>query len=185
MADTLAGGTPVKGRGGLMTGVRHTRSISIGIMWLLASAFCIATTAAEAQTPRAAFDRGLGAFQRGAFDEAVVSWREAASSYQKSGDRGMQLMTLLHLSQAQSMLGQYSDAARSLQTALPLAEASNDRRKIATVLAALGNVHVVLGPHELASTYLERAVRLAREAAAPTVAAAPVAVAVATKIGPR
>jgi CHAT domain-containing protein len=152
---------------------RHTRSISIGIIWLLTSTFFFsATTAAEAQMPRAAFDRGLGAFERGAFDEAVVSWRRAVASYEKSGDRGMQLVTLLHLSQAQSMLGQYSDAARSLQTALSLAEVSNDGRKIAAVLAALGNVHVVLGPHELASTYLERAVRLAREAAAPAVAAA-------------
>jgi CHAT domain-containing protein len=143
----------------------HTGSILL--LFLL-----LAAVSAGAETPRDAFNRGLTAFQRGAFDEAVVAWGQAATAYERSSDRGMQLATLLHLSQAQAGLGQYGHAAGNLEKALHVAEASKDRARIAAVLAALGNVHIVLGPPETAAAYLERALKLAREAQAPAVTAA-------------
>jgi CHAT domain-containing protein len=125
-----------------------------------------------AEAPRDAFNRGLTAFQRGAFDDAAAAWGDAARAYEAAGDRGMQLATLLRLSQAQSALGQYGHAARSLDTALRVAEASNDRPRIAAALAALGNVYIVLGPPETAGAYLERALGLARQLPAPALTAA-------------
>jgi CHAT domain-containing protein len=140
--------------------------------WLVFVLFCaMPVWASEGEAPRAAFDRGLDAFHRGAFDEATVAWGHALTAYERARDRGMQIATLLHLSQAHAALGQYGQAVRRLEPALRLAEASKEPARIAAVLAALGNVHIVIGPPETAAAYLERALALAREAGAPALTA--------------
>jgi CHAT domain-containing protein len=142
---------------------------TFGILLIFLS---LAPVWAEAAASRDAFDRGLKAFERGAFDDAAEAWQQAATAYERSRDRGMQLATLVHLSRAQSALGQYGHAVHSLQSALRLAETSKDQARIATVLAALGNAHIVLGAPETASAYLDRALALAREARTPELIAA-------------
>lgn len=107
-------------------------------------------------------ERGLKAFQRGAFEEAASAWSEAARAYAQQGNEAGQLDALIRLSQAQSALGHYQQAARSLDTALSLAEKSKDPARIASVLTGLGNLSLVLGSPEQAETYLRHALGLAR-----------------------
>ncbi|HWN08485.1 MAG TPA: CHAT domain-containing protein, partial [Pyrinomonadaceae bacterium] len=70
---------------------------------------------------------------------------------------------LIHVAQAYQALGQYRDAVQNLESALALAEKSNDRAQVAIALGTLGNVYLATGPAETARKYLDEGLRLARE----------------------
>src|SRR5262245_39596321 len=140
--------------------------------WLLVVILWVTPAwAADGQAHEAALEAGMKAFERGAFQDAVVSWTSALRGYERAGNRPGQLTTLIQLSQAESALGRYGQAVRNLEAALELADGLGDRSRLATVLAALGNVHIVIGPPETAAAYLERALALSRSLGAPALTA--------------
>jgi len=126
----------------------------------------------EASSPDAALAQGLEAFQRGAFEDAVSRWTEAAHAYERDGKLAGQLTALIQLSQAQSALGQYRQAVQSLETALGLAERLGDKTRLAAVLSALGNAYIVTGPPEAAEQHLRQGLALARQIGAAGLTAA-------------
>ena len=53
---------------------------------------------------------GRKAFQQGAFEQAVLHWREAARLYEQAAKPEQQSEALTHLAQAYQALGQYQEA---------------------------------------------------------------------------
>jgi CHAT domain-containing protein/Tfp pilus assembly protein PilF len=107
--------------------------------------------------------QGLSAFRRGAFEQAVLDWKEAARLFEKEGKPNKQREALSLLSQAYQYLGQYNEALKVLKSALILAEKSGDRMQIASVLGNLGNLHITLGPPDKAFQYLNESLSVAKE----------------------
>ncbi len=107
--------------------------------------------------------QGVSAFQRGAFEQAVLDWREAARLYEigRKFDKQKEALTLL--GQAYQYIGQYHEALKSLKSALALAQKSGDRSQIAPVLGSLGNLHITLGPPDKAFQYLNEGLTMAKE----------------------
>jgi len=147
------------------------RKARFGFWLLVVILWMTPVWAADGQAHEAALEAGRKAFERGAFQDAVVSWTSALRGYERAGNRPGQLTTLIQLSQAESALGRYGQAVRNLEAALELADGLGDRSRLATVLAALGNVHIVIGPPETAAAYLERALALSRSLGAPALTA--------------
>jgi len=106
--------------------------------------------------------QGLSAFQRGAFEQAVLYWRVAVKLYEKEGKSNKQRETLGLLAQAYQYIGQYNEALKCLKSALILAEKSGDRTQIASVLGSLGNLHITLGPPDKAFQYLNEGLSMAK-----------------------
>src|SRR4051794_35806315 len=71
--------------------------------------------------------QGWSAWQRGAFEEAVRSWQDAAQRYAQAGQPRAQSVALTQLARAYQALGQYRKAGQSLSSALELARKSGDR----------------------------------------------------------
>ena len=107
--------------------------------------------------------QGLSAFRRGAFEQAVLDWKEAARLFEKEGKSNKQREALTLLSQAYQYIGQYNEALKILKSALTLAENSGDRTQIASVLGSLGNLHITLGPPDKAFQYLNESLSMAKE----------------------
>ena len=94
--------------------------------WSMTLALALAAAGANAAEPSAEgqFEQGLAAFERGALEQAVVLWGDAAQRYEKQGQIGGRISALMHLAHAQSGLGQYRQATVTLGTALDLAQAA-------------------------------------------------------------
>lgn len=107
--------------------------------------------------------QGLSAFQRGAFEQAVLDWKEAVKLYEREKKSDKQKEALTLLAQAYQYIGQYNEALKSLNSARALAEKSGDRTQIASVLGNLGNLHITLGPPDKAFKYLNEGLSMARE----------------------
>ena len=137
----------------------------LGGCFVAALAFSLAWSASplEAASPQESSEQGLKAFQRGAFEDAISNWTDAANSYQQEGKTDQQLATLSQLAEAYIVLGQYRQAVKTLETALELAQKSRDATQIPSLLARLGNAHIPIGPPETAEEYLTRALGMARE----------------------
>jgi len=108
-------------------------------------------------------EQGLNSFQRGDFEQAALSWTEAARLYEAEQKPKEQSIALIHLAQAYQSLGQYRDALKNLDAAQALAEKSGNRTQIALALGTTGDVYIATGPEETAVKYLNEGLRLARE----------------------
>ena len=93
-------------------------------------------------------EQGLNSFQRGDFEQAILSWTEATRLYEAEQRLSQQSIALIQLAQAYQALGQYSDALKNLELALTLAEKSGDRTQIADALGPIGDVYIAIGPAE-------------------------------------
>jgi len=156
--------------------VQTTRAFLTGYVYVQILALAILTCAGNARVVLAAtlpvsestsaeqrMKEGLRLLQRGDFEQATLSWREAARLYEAEQKFSQQSSALIHLAQAYQALGQYGDAVQNLESALALAEKSNDKTQGAIALATLGNVYIATGPSEIARKYLDEGLRQARE----------------------
>jgi CHAT domain-containing protein/predicted negative regulator of RcsB-dependent stress response len=112
---------------------------------------CLALTAASVGSPlfgnepatvEERIKLGQAAYDRGAFDEAVPQWRQAARLYASQRNIKGQVGALVSLSAAYQALGQHRLAFRTLELAGQLAETSPDQ---SSLLAAQNEVGVVCG----------------------------------------
>jgi tetratricopeptide (TPR) repeat protein len=122
------------------------------------SLFIQTTLAAAATTPEQYEQQAWTAFQRGAFEEAVLSWQNTVRLYERQEKRGSQVEALVHLSQAYQAVGQYQEALKALEAALVLVDKSGDPSLYPSVLANLGNVYSAIGQVDKAAQYLNAAV---------------------------
>lgn len=122
------------------------------------------TAPAAVSAPEGRMDDGLKAYQRGAFDEAVVNWTEAARLYEQAGRRSEQSEALIRLAPAYQAMGHYAKALQSLQTASALVERTGDRVMLARVKSLAGTVYLAAGQPEDAARFLNEGLQLAKEA---------------------
>jgi CHAT domain-containing protein/lipopolysaccharide biosynthesis regulator YciM len=107
--------------------------------------------------------KGLQAFQRGDFEQAVVAWGEVARRAEQAQQPHVHSVALTHLAQAYQALGHYQQAVQSLEVALVLATRTADRAQIAAVLSSLGDISIATGPANKAEPLLREALRLAQD----------------------
>lgn len=137
----------------------------IGILFFLPSYPSLAQSVSPSEnlSPENFMALGLTSFQRGAFEQAVLDWREALKLFKKEGKSNKEREVLTLLAQAYQYIGQYNEALKSLKSALILAEESGDRAQRASVLGYIGNIHITLGPPDKAFQYLNEGLSMAKE----------------------
>ena len=125
----------------------------------------------ESSSPDEYMEQGLMSFQRGDFEQAIVSWVEAANLYEKEDKPRKQTEALTHLSRAYQSIGQYKNALKNLETALILAEKSGDLAMIASTLGSIGNAYIATGHADKAYRYLNEGLDIARGLGYPALTA--------------
>jgi CHAT domain-containing protein/Tfp pilus assembly protein PilF len=131
--------------------------------WIVNDGSPATAIAAEASSAEQFMERGMRSFQRGDFEQAAVSWTEAARRFEAEQNSNRRSQALIQLAQAYRSLGQYRDALKNLESALALAEASGDRAQTALAMGSIGDVYIATGPAEAAQKYLQEALRQAKE----------------------
>jgi CHAT domain-containing protein len=148
-------------------------SVKGGPLLLVALTLVCGSLASAAESlPDQAFSRGLDAFQRGAFTDAISQWRDAARLYEGEGKRDGQERALRSLAEAYAGLGLYQQGVKELETALALAEQAGVPGRVPPVLASLGNAHLALGRLDSAEPLLRKALEGARASGDEVLAAA-------------
>lgn len=106
-------------------------------LWRTTWVLCliVATSAAKGDERPASVqvEAGLAAYEQGAFEDAVLSWSEAARVAAAQAKPGEQLRALELAARANSALGRHRTAIDTLQGALKLAEKSGERGRLAAV----------------------------------------------------
>jgi CHAT domain-containing protein/Tfp pilus assembly protein PilF len=120
-------------------------------------------SAAESLSAAQQMERGVNAFQRGDFEQAVSSWSQAAQWYEAEKMLSQTSRARTQLAQAYQSLGQYSEALKNLELALTAAKSSADNVQIAEVLGRLGDLYIATGPADTAEKYLNEGLRAAKE----------------------
>jgi CHAT domain-containing protein len=129
-----------------------------------------AYTAVSPSVPAGLAD-GAASLRSGGFG-ASIPQLEAALQRLDAKDAAGRCDTLLMLAQAEQATGQYRTALEHLNAADLLAKELRDKRRLAAVAGAIGNVHIGLGTAGQAGKSLDEALVLAREAGADDLAAA-------------
>jgi CHAT domain-containing protein len=106
---------------------------------------------------------GQVAYDRGAFDEAVAQWRQAARLYASQRNSKGQVKALVSLSAAYQALGQHRLASRTLELTVQLAETSPDRPSLLAAQNEAGVVCGCLSQFQRAEQTLRDALRAARD----------------------
>jgi CHAT domain-containing protein len=139
--------------------------VGILCLWSL-SCLCLCSpvlaVAAASSSPEPLVEQGIRAFQRGAFEQAILRWDEAARQYARLAKPTEHCDVLIRLAQAYQAVGHYTEAVQRLGVALQLAEQAGDQARTATVLGSLGNLYVTTGPPATAEQYLRTGLSLAR-----------------------
>src|SRR5688572_31050171 len=104
----------------------HFRLLVLGLLLSSITNFSKPLFAAEVSPTDRQTEMGLEAFQRGDFEQAVLNWTEASRLYERSGDIPQQCQALVNVSQADQALGRYKEAGKNLESALALAERSEE-----------------------------------------------------------
>ena len=141
----------------------HLRPLVLGLLLTCIGDLSAAISAAEVSPADQLAVQGLQSFQRGEFEQAVLSFTEASRLYESEGKLSRQSDALIQLSQAYQALGQYKEASKNLEFALTLAEKAGDRTQMALARATLGNLYIATGPADVAEKYLNEGLRIARE----------------------
>ena len=124
--------------------------------------------AQDVSSPSSALmERGMAAFQRGAFETAIQTWPQAVEHDEESSQTGTNIHTrcllLVRLARTYQALGQHDQAAQHLEHALAIARKAGDAEQHATVLAALGHLHTSTGRLATAEAYLVEGLGLAQQ----------------------
>jgi CHAT domain-containing protein/Tfp pilus assembly protein PilF len=122
-----------------------------------------AAAVSQARSGEQLMQQGLISYQRGDFEQAAVSWSEAARSFEAEPNTRRRSEALIQLAQAFRSLGQYRDALKNLESALAIADAAGDHAQTALAMATLGDVYIATGPAEVAQKYLQEGLRRAKE----------------------
>ncbi|ETX01094.1 MAG: hypothetical protein ETSY1_08730, partial [Candidatus Entotheonella factor] len=102
-------------------------------------------------------EKGLRAYERGDFEQAVISWKEAAQGFERDEQHLAHSAARLYLGQAYQALGQVTKAIQSLDKALILARAAGAPLHMAAALNSLGNAYTITGPVQMAKQHLQQA----------------------------
>ena len=142
-----------------------SRLINVGLAILVAMGLLLTSTAGTIAVAGSTADQlmqqGLQAYQRGAFDQALTAWKQAASLYEKEGKVMDQSRALVQAAQASESMGQVNQALRQLDLALALAQNTRDQTWIATVLNSLGHAYLASRQPDAAITHLNQALETA------------------------
>lgn len=117
----------------------------------------------QGTSPETLMARGMAAYQRGDFRQAVVLWGEAAAAFERAGNTPRRIDALREQGQAYQSLGQYGEGLARLQTALNLARESGERKRTASLMGGIGNAYVAIGPPRKAYENLTEALKMAEE----------------------
>ncbi len=120
------------------------------------------TVSAIGPTPDALMEQGLQAYRRGAFDQALAAWKQAADLYERDRKIDKQSQALTQAAQASESLGHVSQALQQLELALILAQQTGDRNRIAVVMEGLGRSYLAAHKPEAAKDYLTQALAIAQ-----------------------
>ena len=108
--------------------------------------------------------QGLGAFQRGDFEQAAIHWREAVRLYKVSGRIEEAIDILVQQANAYQVLGQHPCSLEILGRARELALKINDHVCLAAISGSQGNANLSIGAVKEARRYLEESITIAHEA---------------------
>ena len=142
---------------------------------LLSAALLIPSMTTSASAPSSPTDeimvQGTQAYQRGAYEDALGKWKEAARQYETQGQPRKQSQALVAAARAAESLGQTKQALQLLELASALAQRETDALWRATVLAQLGHTYLTARQLDAASTHLTQAHELAKQASSPALTA--------------
>src|SRR6185295_7979088 len=165
-AKESMGQTP--GRKVSVPGLAWAKAGLVAMFVLLAA---LSSPAAEQPSGDVLLASGLQAYQRGAFDQAAVQWKDAAKGYEREGRTLERSRALVHLAQAYQALGQLTKSLQTLELALALSQASNDPSWVASILDSLGRAYLTAGKLEPAQDYYDQALGVAWLLARPDLTA--------------
>ncbi len=113
-------------------------------------------------TPETLLQQGAQAFARGAFDEALAFWKQAAQAYEQEGKVRERSEALFRAAQAAQSLGQLKHALQSLELALSLAQQAGDPVWTAVVLDSMGRAYFANRQPEAAAHHLFEALEITK-----------------------
>ena len=136
------------------------------LLFILATGFvptkASGTVAAVEPSPDTLMQQGLQAYQRGSFDQALATWKQAADLYERTGKVGEQSEALAQAARASESLGQVRQALQQLELALTLAQQTGDRARIAAVMESLGRTYLAARNPDAAVQHLTQALAMAQ-----------------------
>ncbi|MGH7232291.1 MAG: tetratricopeptide repeat protein, partial [Nitrospiraceae bacterium] len=147
-------------------------AIVVVTVMALHSGAAVSEAPAGASSPDLLMQQGTQAFQRGAFEQALANWKEAAQLYERAGNKRNQIRALLQEAQAAQALGQVQPALQDLELALSLVQQVDDPVLMATVFGSLGHVYLANRQTDAAAHYLDQALEIARQLNQPALKAA-------------
>ncbi|HVM60473.1 MAG TPA: CHAT domain-containing protein [Verrucomicrobiae bacterium] len=115
----------------------------------------------ESDAGREQTQRGLAAFDRGDFGQAIVDWEKAVKFYRAHHDNAREIDAQIRLATAYENVGQFSNAIGLLHDAVNLAVADKDRRRIILAKSDLGEAYSFTRHSDLADADLHEALSLA------------------------
>ncbi|MBS0171783.1 MAG: CHAT domain-containing protein [Nitrospira sp.] len=116
--------------------------------------------------------RGQTASGQGAFEEALLAWKAAASLYDQRGETKGHIHALTQAAFAARTLGHVNQAFLQEELALHLARKLRDPHWLAVTLSELGKTYVVNHQYEVAADYIAQAFEIAEAQPFRTLSAA-------------
>ncbi len=116
--------------------------------------------------------RGRAAAQRGALEEALVAWKEAADLYDQAGQARGQIQALSNAAFAARTLGHLNQAFLQQELALQLARKVGDPTWLTLTLSELGKTYVTNHQYDVAADYIVQALEIAQAQKLHTLGAA-------------
>lgn len=116
--------------------------------------------------------QGTSAYQRGAFDQALNAWKDAAQRYEEVADPRGQSRALVQAAGAAQALGHSKLALQQLDLALALAQQVGRPAWTAQVLDRLGRAYLSTRQFEAAAQFLGHARDIAKTVGDPALTAA-------------
>jgi CHAT domain-containing protein len=116
--------------------------------------------AAKGPSPEELMRQGAQAYHRGAFDQALIAWKQAAQLYEQDGKLMDQSRALVQAAQASEATGQVNQALQQLEMAYGVAQKIQDRVWTMTVLDNLGRAYLAAKRPDAATQYLTQALEM-------------------------